>query len=95
MKKKNRQKGLENLIRRVVVRIEQLQSLSNRFSWIRLTVFIFFAAAIALSAFLIGEGMGWIVFVCGLIVFNIIAFFHRKIDRVLKHHRIWYGRYFY
>jgi hypothetical protein len=88
-KKQERLHLLEGQIRRVQKRIDILDPLSNRYSWIR--VFIFFG----------GLGLSLIVLIFSswrfalplailtLLAFAIVAHFHSRIDRSVARHTLW------
>ncbi|MBN2092997.1 hypothetical protein JW964_25465 [candidate division KSB1 bacterium] len=86
--RKQRLKALKNLIRRVENQVNSLQKRTNAFSWYRL--FIFLAGIISSFIFFwIDKNItiGSIFFF--VIVFNIVAYYHRRCEISLKKHQIW------
>lgn len=88
-KRTSRQKALKNQVNRLDCRIVAMQALSRRCSWYRLLIFLIGGAAVFITAFWISETLSWILFALFLIVFNIVAYFHRRLERGIKRHQIW------
>ncbi len=89
MKRSSRQKAIHNQINRLNVKINQFQITSKRFSWYRLLIFLLGGAAVFIAAFWISNILSWHLFVLFLIVFNIVAYFHRRLERGIGRHQIW------
>ncbi|MCG8604734.1 hypothetical protein MJD09_07025 [bacterium] len=84
-----REAALARQISTVENRLQKLNSSSNRFSWYRLfTVLTGVVVAIGLAYFP-GDWFGWCAVAVTLVVFNIVAYYHRQIDRSIKRHEIW------
>src|SRR2546426_2106540 len=87
--KQERLKALENQINRLKKRLDSLNSRSDRYSWIRLAIFLLGALLSVVVFFLLGWLWGVILAAITLIIFNIVAYYHRKIDRSITRHKIW------
>ncbi|MBN1351053.1 hypothetical protein JXJ21_16650 [candidate division KSB1 bacterium] len=81
-------KALENQLARLHRRIEAFNKLSARYSWYRLAVFLAGVLASVSMAF-IADGWMWLAIALTLILFNIVAAFHRRLDRSIARHTIW------
>lgn len=91
MKKIKRLRALQNQIRRLNRHLEKLQIESNRFSRLRLSTFIVGIGLGIVVHYLVYPWLGWSIMALTLVIFNLIAFFHRKIERSLTRHKIWLG----
>jgi ABC-type multidrug transport system fused ATPase/permease subunit len=89
MERRNfRQRGLKKSIARAGKRIEALKDLENRYSWCRLIVF-FGGIGISFALYWVAETFSWASLGATLIIFNIVAYFHRRIKKSIKSYRIW------
>lgn len=86
--RKNRIRVFGNQIRRLQKRIGLLKKVSLRFSWYRLGIFLA-GLGLAFAIYWINVKAGYAVLGVGLIIFSIVAYFHRRIERSLKKHEIW------
>ncbi len=88
-KKQARLVALENQVKRLERRSAVLRSISNRYALIRLAIFIG-GVAISIGCYYLG---GWWLCLVGvvlsLLIFNVVAYYHRQIDRSLIRHKIW------
>lgn len=88
-KKQQRLQALENQVKRLEGRIELLRGVSNRYAWVRLAIFLA-GVLISISGYYLG---GWwltgVLAVLALVVFNVVAYFHRKVDNGMARHRVW------
>ena len=87
--KHERLNALENQISRLKRRLANLNRRSDRYSWIRLAIFLVGALLSVVAFFLLGWLWGLISGAITLIIFNIVAYYHRKIDRSITRHKIW------
>lgn len=88
-KKTKRQQRLQNQVRRLNKRVHYLNALSGRLSWYRIWVF-FGGMAIGVGAYyLIDHWLGWGLIGLTLLVFNIVAYYHRRLERSISKHQIW------
>jgi len=87
--KHERLNALENQISRLQRRLANLNRRSDRYSWIRLAIFLVGALLSIVAFFLLGWLWGLISGAITLIIFNIVAYYHRKIDRSITRHKIW------
>lgn len=86
--KQERLNALENQIGRLQRRVASLNRRSERYSWIRLAIFLAGALLSVVTFLLIGWLWGIILGAVTLIVFAIVAHYHRKIDRSITRHKI-------
>jgi len=86
--RKLRQRTLEKAIAFSEKRIESLKELENRFSWYRLLAF-FGGLGIAFALYWVSEALSWVVFFAAIIIFNIVAYYHRRVERSLRKHTTW------
>lgn len=71
-------------IQRLEKKIEHLKSISRRFSWVRMGVFISGGVTTAVVTFRIDAGLGWIPFATTVIAFSVVAFFHKTSETWIK-----------
>ena len=88
-KRSSRQKSIKNQLKRLERRINSFQARGRRFSWYRLLIFLVGGASVISSALWINDILAWICFAFFFILFNIIAYFHRRLERGIKRHQIW------
>lgn len=81
--------GLENQVARLDLRIANLHNLSNRYAFVRLIVFIVELALVIAVFGTTGIWAGIVAIVVALVIFNVIAHFHRRVDSSLNRHVIW------
>ncbi len=62
---------------------------SRRFSIARLLIFLGTAMLCTLAVYAFNETAGWIVIALGLLAFNIVAHYHRRLDKAMARHKIW------
>lgn len=88
-KRAARLKAIKNQLNRLAKRMETMEALSRKLSWYRLTIFLtgFFLTILALA--FLSSTTAWVAFGLTIGIFNIVAFYHRRLDRSLKRHRIW------
>lgn len=87
--KTRRRHAFHSQIRRLNKRIERLNGLSNRYSRYRLVI-ILAGLAIGIScSYLVSEWLGGTIIGVTLAVFNVVAYFHRRIERSITRHQIW------
>lgn len=86
--RKLRQRTLNKAIAYSGKRIRALKDLENRFSWYRILAF-FGGLGIAFALYWVSEIVSWVFFFAAIIVFNIIAYYHRRIERSLRKHTTW------
>lgn len=84
-----RLRALQTLILRIEHRLHKMEKRSQRFSIIRLLIFLSTAGLCILVAYFLPDRFYWMVIGLGTIVFNIIAYYHRRLERSAKRHRIW------
>ncbi|HEX9652754.1 MAG TPA: hypothetical protein VGA99_03510, partial [bacterium] len=88
-RKAQRRRALHNQITRLNQRLSRLGAQSNRFSYYRLLTF-FSGMAVGISGYyLLSAALGWGVIACTLVIFNFVAFFHRRVLRRIRRHQIW------
>ncbi|MFL5692496.1 MAG: hypothetical protein ACJ795_11880, partial [Ktedonobacteraceae bacterium] len=88
-KKQERLQVLEYQVARLHRRVAILNQRSNKYSWIRLAIFLG-GFAISIIVFILFQGWWFIISgVLFLTLFNIVAHYHRQIDRSITRHTIW------
>ncbi len=91
MTKERRSQALQNQIRRLNERLKELEFRSNRYSWIRLSAIL---AGVLISAIVFFLGFPqwfWVPLAIAILIFLLIVYFHRQIERSLVQHQIWLG----
>jgi len=86
--KQERLDALQRQVSRVKGRIDSLEQVSNRLSWVRVTIF-FVGLALAILAFFFVRWWALIIVAIMLVVFNIVAYYQRRIDRSIVRYRVW------
>lgn len=84
-----RLRALENQMARLKNRLPNMERGSRCFSIARLLLFLGTMALCALAVYALNETAGWIVIALGLLVFNIVAHYHRRLDKAMARHKIW------
>ena len=87
----NRRTSLDRLIARLDRRIRSLETLSDRFFWFRLGVFVLGGLGTWLAASQVGGQRGWLALLVSAAVFFLVVNYHRRLDRQLKRIRLWRG----
>jgi len=82
-------RALQNQILRVENRLQKMEKLSRRYSITRLLIFLSAAGLCILAAYFLPDLFFRIAVGLGLIVFNVVAYHHRRLERSAKRHRIW------
>jgi hypothetical protein len=88
-RKARRHRSLQNQIARLNRRLYDLHALSSRFTNYRVATFFAGLAIGILCYYFLSEELGWVVIAATSVVFNIVAFFHRRILRSATRHKIW------
>ncbi|MCH8021486.1 hypothetical protein IH785_16715 [candidate division KSB1 bacterium] len=89
MQKSKRLHALKNQVARTERKLAALKAESNRFSRRRFVVFLSGIGLGVASYYLVTGWFGWSVMALTLVVFNIIAFFHRRVLRSIEKYEIW------
>jgi len=91
MSKERRLLALQNQVKRLQSRIDDLQQLSHRFTWARLIVF---AAGVLVSAIIFFLGYAqffWIPLAIALVIFIVVIRYHRRVEEATNRYQIWLG----
>ena len=80
-------------IQRLERKLARCETISRRYAWIRLVVFVAGGAVSWGTASLFGATAGWITFVIGAILFTGIEVMHRRVDAWAESFRIWLAIY--
>ncbi|MFL5628130.1 MAG: MutS family DNA mismatch repair protein [Ktedonobacteraceae bacterium] len=88
-KKQERLQALENQVARLHRRLAILNQRSNTYSWIRLAIFMGGIAISVITYFLFKSWWFVIPGILFLVLFNIVAYYQRQIDRSITRHNIW------
>lgn len=89
VKRTSRWRALNQQIFRLENRLQQMAQRSRRFSVLRLLIFLLTAGLYILATYWLNENFAWALAGAGLIVFNIVAYYHRRLERSAKRHRLW------
>ncbi|MGE5221618.1 MAG: MutS-related protein [Omnitrophica WOR_2 bacterium] len=82
-----RQKALQNQLNRMDRQIQRLGVYNNRFSWIRLAVVLAGGILAAAGAIYGSSWWAWSAFILMVVIFSIVVFFHRRLDRSTERFR--------
>ncbi|MFQ5652390.1 MAG: hypothetical protein ACE5IY_20865 [bacterium] len=89
VQKDRRLKLIRSQIRRLQANLQKHEARSRGLSRLRLVTFLAgFGLGIA-AYYLVAAWLGWSLLAATLVIFNIEAAFHRKIDESIKKHKIW------
>ncbi len=89
MSKGSRLRALNNQTHRLQHRLERLHRTSYRVSWIRFVVFFAALLAAGLAFYLGGIWLGIICVVMGGLLFGLVVYVHRRINRGIRQHQFW------
>ncbi|MCI0692861.1 hypothetical protein L0337_12760 [candidate division KSB1 bacterium] len=89
IKRPSRLRALENQIARLENRLPKMERDSRRFSVVRMLIFLGTVLLCILAVYALNETAGWIAIALGLLVFNIVAHYHRRLDKAMARHKIW------
>ncbi len=84
-----RLQALQNQILRVENRLQKMENRSRRYSLMRLLIFLSTAGLCLLTTYFLPDFFFWSAAGLGLIVFNVVAYYHRRLEGGAKRHRIW------
>jgi len=87
--KQERLQALERQINRLQRRLTLLNQRSNRYSWTRVAIFFLGTVLTGVAFWLLGWPGGVPLGVLTLLVFSVVAYYHRKIERSITRHTIW------
>jgi len=91
IKRLSRLIALKKQIQRIENRLQKMEKLSRRFSLARLLIFLGSVILCVLATYTFSETVGWITAAIGVLSFNIVAYYHRRLDSSAARHRIWLG----
>jgi hypothetical protein len=85
----NRRASLERQISRLERNLAARRIESNRYAWLRLGLFVG-GVLLAIAGFYFVNGwLGWPLLLLALLVFNVVARFHRWLDHSITRHTAW------
>jgi ABC-type multidrug transport system fused ATPase/permease subunit len=84
-----RQQAIERQIQRLGQQIDQLDRLSNRQGWARVTIFFGGLLVSLCVGFLLVWWLGVACFLLALLALGFVATYQQRIDRSLARHRVW------
>ncbi|GAC1348560.1 MAG: MutS family DNA mismatch repair protein [Ktedonobacteraceae bacterium] len=87
--KQERLHALEKQVGRLKRRLASLNARSDRYSWVRLAIFLVGFALTVVTFFLLGWIGSLIPGALTLIFFSVVASYHREIERSITRHKIW------
>ena len=88
----NKQERLDALERSVQLaqnRLERLQRRSDRYSWIRLAIFLLGIAVCVLLFFLAGWLWSLTFTIIAIVAFSVAVYYHRVVERSITRHKLW------
>ncbi|MFZ5519052.1 MAG: MutS-related protein [Candidatus Zhuqueibacterota bacterium] len=88
-KQSARLNAITRQVQRLANRLTKMEAQRRRFSWYRLGIFLSGSFITILTLVWFNDTVAWSVAGITLVVFNIIAHFHRRLDRSVKRHQIW------
>ncbi|MCC7449596.1 MAG: hypothetical protein IT324_19400 [Anaerolineae bacterium] len=90
--KQARLAALQRQIKQLDIRLEQRQQISNRYTWLRLAIFLIGAAITLIGPFITGASwVFWAGALVTLIVFSVVVGFHRQVKTSILRHKLWRG----
>lgn len=84
-----REQALANQISRLERRINQLELISRRYSWLRLGIVFLGGLGTWLAAARLGSAWGWWTFFIFLAIFLAVALLHRRLEGWIERFKIW------
>ncbi len=89
MDKASRLRALDNQIRRLERRLDQLDRVGDRYSWLRVAIVLLALFATGLSYYFWGAGPAALAATLGLLAFGLAVYAHRRVGRAMICHRLW------
>nr|NIS46327.1 hypothetical protein [candidate division Zixibacteria bacterium]NIT57553.1 hypothetical protein [Fodinibius sp.]NIU14381.1 hypothetical protein [candidate division Zixibacteria bacterium]NIV06444.1 hypothetical protein [candidate division Zixibacteria bacterium]NIY26135.1 hypothetical protein [Fodinibius sp.] len=86
--RQHRQHGLEKTVAYLNERIKTLDALGNRYAWYRLITFLV-GFGVGIPLYWVSEFAFWVIIISTIILFNIVAYQHRRVESSHKKHQIW------
>ncbi|MHB1414877.1 MAG: MutS family DNA mismatch repair protein [Chloroflexota bacterium] len=87
--KASRMRALAGQVERLQRRLDQLQRLSARWSWIRLAVFVVGLAAAGPAYFLVGPWLAGLLGALAIVLFAAAIYCHQRVEHGIARHRVW------
>ena len=87
--KQERLDALEHSMQLAQKRLERLRKRSDRYSWIRLAIFLLGIAVCVLLFFLAGWLWGMPFAIIAIIAFSVAVYYHRVVERSITRHKLW------
>jgi len=87
--KQQRLHVLEREIERLERRIKALEPRSNRYSWIRVFIFLLGLTLSLIMLIVVGWWVSLPLAVITLVAFGIVAYYHRQLERSIAMHTLW------
>jgi len=84
-----RQRALQRQVERLGRRLDQMQTINQRFSWYRLVVFILGVVATWLAALYLSQSLTWLTLLASVATFSVVVALHRRLDRWIEKFTIW------
>jgi len=89
IKRASRLTALRNQIQKLEARLEKMEQCSRRFSLARLLIFLGATGLCIVANYFLPGIFYWLIVSLGVVAFNIVAYFHRRLERSAKRHRLW------
>lgn len=87
--KQARERALERQLLRLRGRSAALRQLSGRYAWLRLGIALLGAVVCFFALSAQNMVLFWLLLIAVLVVFNIAAYYHRKVQRSSAQHALW------
>ncbi|MFN2227719.1 MAG: hypothetical protein ACK2UY_15465, partial [Anaerolineae bacterium] len=87
--KESRLRVLDNQIRRLERRLQDLERVSDRYSWLRVGAVLLGLAATGLALPFLGAWPAAAAAALGLGAFGAAVYGHRRVERAMACHRLW------
>jgi len=89
MTRTQRKHAIASLITSLEKRIQKLKARSSKLSRARLIIFLSGFALGTAFYYMLNHTLGWLTFAITILIFNIVAYIHRTIEKSAKRHQIW------
>jgi len=89
VKKEARLRALNNQVARLKSRVDRLERISNRYSWVRVAVFCAGPPVVGLAIFASEPWVAALCVVVWLLLFGVSVGAHRRVQRSIERHRLW------
>ena len=81
--KTRRVHALQNQVTRLERRLQQLNQISNRYSWLRVITFVGGIALSGAGLFLSTLWLFWGILILSIVLFGLVVYRHRQLERMI------------